>query len=217
MDKRWSMTGKVIAITNQKGGVGKTTTAVNLAGALQETGRSVIVADMNNEQRSATKWAQRGESLQSIVVPLSDKRPKAEIEKLKQENDFVLIDTAPELMTPALKAALLSDLIIIPCTPSPLDLESAEDTIDLIEEAEKPFIMLASCVRTGTSLGDQLSGTLKKLGNTFKTVIYQRIDIVEAAIVGQWVGSYKKVSKAHQEYIALAKELINTIGARNNG
>ncbi len=62
----------------------------------------------------------------------------------------VLIDTAPELMTPTLKAALLSDLIIIPCTPSPLDVESAEDTIDLIDEAEKPFMLLSSCVRTGT-------------------------------------------------------------------
>lgn len=201
----------IIAVTNQKGGVGKTTTCINLAGALVEAGYRVAVADMNNEQRSAYKWANRGTDLRSIVTTISDKKPRAEIDQLKEKNDFVIIDTAPELMTPALKAALLSSLIVIPCTPSPLDLESAEDTIDLIEEADKPFLLLASCVRTGTTLGTQLRETLKKIGKTFETVIHQRVDIVEAAITGQWVGAYKKDSKSHQEYQQLAQELINTL------
>ena len=203
---------RIIAITNQKGGVGKTTTCINLAGALMEIGYKISVADMNSEQRSAFKWANRGNELQSIVTTISDKKPRDELNKLKEHSDFVLIDTAQELMTPALKAALLSDLIVIPCTPSPLDLESAEDTIDLIEETEKPFVLLASCVRAGTTLGTQLRATLKKIGNTFETVIYQRVNIVEAAITGQWVGAYKKDSKAHQEYQQLAQELINMLG-----
>ena len=201
-----------IAITNQKGGVGKTTTCINLAGALIEMGYSVSVADMNNEQRSAFKWSKRGSGLKNIVTVVSDKKPRSDLNKLKEGNDFIIIDTAPELMTPALKAALLSDLIIIPCTPSPLDLESAEDTIDLIEETEKPFVLLSSCVRSGTTVGAQLRETLKKIGNTFETIIYQRVDIVEAAIIGQWVGEYKKNSKSHEEYQNLAKELIEILG-----
>ncbi len=203
----------IIAVTNQKGGVGKTTTCINLAGALMEMGYKVSVADMNNEQRSAFKWANRGDDLKSIVTTISDKKPRTELNRLKEGSDFVLIDTAPELMTPALKAALLSSLVVIPCTPSPLDLESAEDTIDLIEETEKPFVLLASCVRAGTTLGIQLSETLKKIGTTFEAVIHQRVDIVEAAITGQWVGAYKKDSKAHQEYQQLAQELIHILGA----
>lgn len=202
----------VIAITNQKGGVGKTTTCINLAGALIEMGCKVSVADMNNEQRSAFKWANRGDSLKSIVTIISDKTPLFDINLLKESSDFILVDTAPELMTPALKAALLANLIIIPCTPSPLDLESSEDTINLIEEAEKPYILLASCVRSGTTLGAQLREILVKIGNTFDTVIHQRVDIVEAAIVGQWVGEYRKNSKAHREYQQLAQELINRLG-----
>src|SRR5262249_40829943 len=92
---------------------------------------------------------------------------------------------------------------------SPLDLESAEDTIDLIEEADKPFVLLASCVRAGTTLGTQLRETLKKIGDTFETVIHQRVDIVEAAITGQWVGAYRKKSKSHEEYNQLSRELIH--------
>ncbi len=203
---------QVIAVANQKGGVGKTTTCINLAGALMERGYRVSIGDMNNEQRSAFKWANRGNTFQPIVSMISDRKPKTDLQRLKKSSDIILIDTAPELMTPALKAALLSNLIIIPCTPSPLDIESAEDTIDLIDEAEKPFMLLSSCVRTGTTLGTQLGETLKKIGKTFKTTIYQRVDIVEAAIVGQWVGEYKKDSKAHQEYQQLAKELINILG-----
>ncbi len=203
--------GRVITITNQKGGVGKTTTCMNLAGAFLEKGYQVSVADMNNEQRSAFKWAHRGEKLRDVVKTISDKKPKEAIDSLKRQNDFVFIDTAPELMTPALKAALLADILIIPCTPSPLDLESAEDTIDLIEETEKPFILLASCVRSGTTLGSQLRETLKKIGKTFETVIHQRVDIVEAAITGQWVGEYKTDSKSHHEYKQLAQELITIL------
>ncbi|MCP4475005.1 MAG: hypothetical protein GY821_10675 [Gammaproteobacteria bacterium] len=57
---------------------------------------------------------------------------------------------------------------------------------------------------------------MQKIGNTFETVIHQRIDIVEAAIVGQWIGEYKKNSKAHQEYQRLAKELLNVLGVKRD-
>ena len=77
----------IIAVTNQKGGVGKTTTCINLAGALIEVGRKVSVADMNNEQRSAYKWANRGDDLKSIVTTISDKKPRAELDQLREKND----------------------------------------------------------------------------------------------------------------------------------
>lgn len=202
---------KIITVTQQKGGATKTTTCINLAGALIEAGYSVLVADMNNEQRSASKWAQRGVELKDVVVSLSDRQPKKEIEKILQQNNiqFFIIDTPPELMTSALKAALLSDLIIIPCPPSPLDLEAAEETVDLAETASKPYKLLASNVRSGTYISKQFAELLSRLGPVFKTTIHQKVSIVEAAMVGQWIGSYVPNSDAHREYQALALEVIN--------
>jgi chromosome partitioning protein len=203
---------KIITIAQQKGGATKTTTSMNLAGTLMESGYKVRVADMNNEQRSATKWAKRGEEFQLIVIGVSDRQPRKDIGEIVKDIDFLIIDTPPELMTPALKAALLSDLIIIPCPPSPLDLEAAEETIDLAETTGKSFRLLASNVRAGTSIGKQLPETLKRLGTVFNTTIHQRVSIVEAAMVGKWVGSYAPNSEAHNEYKQLASEIIATLG-----
>lgn len=201
---------KIITLAQQKGGATKTTTSMNLAGALIEAGNTVRVADMNNEQRSAAKWARRGDEFQSVVISISEKQPRKDINEIIGTGiDYLIIDTPPELMTPALKAALLSDLIIIPCPPSPLDLEAAEETIDLAETTGKPFMLLASNVRSGTGIGKQLPETLKRLGVVFKTTIHQKVSIVEAAMVGKWVGSYAPNSSAHLEYQELAKEIID--------
>lgn len=201
---------KIITVTQQKGGATKTTTCINLAGALIEAGYNVRVGDMNSEQRSASKWAKRGNELQSVVINISDKQPRKDIERAIQEDgvQYFIIDTPPELMTSALKAALLSDLIIIPCPPSPLDLEAAEETVDLAETAGKPFKLLASNVRAGTSIGKQFKGMLSRLGPVFNTTIHQKVSIVEAAMAGQWIGSYDPNSDAHSEYQGLAIEVI---------
>ena len=199
---------KIITLAQQKGGATKTTTSMNLAGALMEAGYTVRVADLNREQRSATKWAGRGDIFKSIVVSISDKQPRKDIIELSKVADWIIIDTPPELTTPAFKAALLSDLLIIPCLPSPLDLEAAEETVDLAEAAGKNFRLLASNVRAKTSIGKQLPETLKRLGSTFKTTIHQKVSIVEAAMVGEWIGSYEPNSDAHSEYKALLAEIL---------
>jgi chromosome partitioning protein len=199
---------KIITVAQQKGGATKTTTSMNLAGAFIELGYSVRVVDMNNEQRSAAKWANRGDEFQNIVVSISDRQPRKDIAEISNV-DFIIIDTPPELMTPALKAALLSDLIIIPCSPSPLDLEAAEETVDLAVTTGKSFKLLASNVRTGTSIGKKFPETLGRLGEVFKTTVHQRVSIIEAAMVGKWIGSYAPNSCGHIEYKKLAEEVID--------
>jgi chromosome partitioning protein len=199
---------KIITVVQLKGGATKTTTTINVAGGLIERGYKVRIIDINNEQSAAMRWAKRGTEFVAVVVASSDTELSKDIIQLSKEADWIIIDTPPELMAPALKAALLCDLMIIPCPPSPLDLEASEETVELAEAKNKPFRLLASNVRAGTNLGKKLPQTLKRLGKTFTTVIHQRISIVESAMVGQWVGSYEPNSEAHIEYKNLVDELL---------
>lgn len=202
---------KIITVIQQKGGSTKTTTCMNLAGVLIEAGYKVKVADMNTAQQSASKWAKRNDEFKSVVVTISDKQTRKDIEEISKNADFVIIDTPPELMTSALKAALLSDLLIIPCPASQLDLEAAEETVDLAETANKSFWLLASDIDARTSLGKKFrEDVLSKLGRTFKTVIHHKVSIIEAAMVGQWVGSYAPNSDSHIEYKELITEILST-------
>lgn len=201
--------GKVIAVIQKKGGATKTTTTLNLAGALIEHGYNVKVGDIDTEQQSATKWAKRGEIFKNIVFQISDKKIGAEIVRLKADCDFLLLDTPPELLVSAFKAALLSDCLIIPCQASTLDLDEAEETVDLAQTVQKPYWFLASNIKKGTTIGKQLPKTLRKIGNVFNTIIHNKVSIVGAAVEGSWIGAYKPNSEGHIEFKNLANELID--------
>jgi chromosome partitioning protein len=204
----WIMV-KIITIAQQKGGATKTTVAMNLAGALMKT-KKVLILDMNHEQLSALKWAARGDFFKDNTGALSEKGCRQELERLTVGcyADYIIIDTPPELMMCAIKAALLSDLVIIPCQPSPLDLESAEETIEIVQSAHKPFKLLASNVRRGTLIGNQLPGTLRKIGKTFETTVYQSVSVVESAMLGTWIGAYLH---KQTEFDDLAIEVIKEL------
>lgn len=121
---------KIVAIANGKGGVGKTTTTVNLAAILSE-GRRVLVVD-SDPQSSATWWV-RGEGFD---VDLAQETDPSLLERLREVGgyDFVLVDTQPALRTGSLKAVLgAADYMVLPTPPAPMDLtalmESIEETV----------------------------------------------------------------------------------------
>lgn len=203
------MSTTVIALLQKKGGATKTTTTMNLAGALMELGYSIQIGDLNIAQRSAEKWANRGETFKDKVVLIDDKAVKKGIEAMKSTNvDFALLDLPPDLTVKALKAALLADFNLIPCQASVLDLDSLEETIEFIEDINKPYVLFASNIKKNTIVGQELPDILKKMGSVFETKIHSKISIVESAMIGEWVGTYKPKSEEHLEYLALAQEVI---------
>ena len=132
-----------ISALNLKGGSGKTSTILNLGGILHESGRSPILIDCDL-QESATRWAtQGGDKFPFPVVPVkigkNVKQFKERLEKVAKEYgaDTILFDTPPQLEEEAMLTALLSDIIIIPITPSPLDLWAGEQAIKTVKEARK--------------------------------------------------------------------------------
>lgn len=121
----------IIAITNLKGGSGKTTLSVNLAVALTLRGKSVCILDTDVQQRSSMKWAgDRDEELPHIsVYGVEENQIIKEAAKLNKEYDIVILDGSPQLADLADSTMLASDVVIIPVKPSILDFRSTEEFI----------------------------------------------------------------------------------------
>ena len=211
----------VIAITGRKGGIGKSTITGNLAAELQALGYTVQVLD-TDPQQSLTKWASLGEGLLSrIALAVDTANPdkfRAAVEKAKKEARIVLIDTPPAFADPALLAALLADVVLLPAGPSPLDIMEARDTLELVREAKqkrggrKPLIrFIPSKTISRASLSVDLPTSLEGLGEKVLPGIGQRTVVAEAALEGKTVFEYAKASPARAEFQQLAKAIQELI------
>ncbi len=118
------MSAKIIAVVNQKGGAGKTTLAMLLAGSLAERGKRVLVADAD-AQNTAVHWAGMGTGFPAEVQDVSGEESKLHkaLRKLTDAFDYIVIDSPPAATAPVTASALrAAHLALVPVIPSPLDL-----------------------------------------------------------------------------------------------
>jgi chromosome partitioning protein len=203
---------KVIAILNQKGGVGKTTLAVHIATALARKKRKVLLLDAD-PQGSALDWAaaRRNEPLFPVVG-----LPKASIHKelpaLAADYEIVIIDGPPRVYDVAKSACGASDLVLIPVQPSPYDVWAAKEIIDLLAEAEihKPNLRRAFVINrkiVNTAIGRDVIEALSEYPTpVLKTAVCQRVSFAETAAQGLTVFE-NPTSIAAQEITQLAEEV----------
>lgn len=161
-------TGKVIAVLNQKGGVGKTTLATHLAGELALDGHRVVLVDAD-PQGSASDWAQRraerGQKRLYGIFGLARESLHIEISDIAQTVDFVVIDGPPRVAAITRSALLATDLALVPVQPSAYDVWASHDMAALIEEARlyQPELRAAFVVNrrvVGTVLGREARAAL---------------------------------------------------------
>lgn len=129
----------IVAVENEKGGVGKSSVSVGLAMTAAKVGESVLVIDLD-QQANAANWGDRfGQGKGVTVLATVVGRLRVEIEKARADGyDLIIIDTPGKNSDVAIVAAKLADLVLIPCRPLVFDMEGLPTCQQNIQAAQSP-------------------------------------------------------------------------------
>jgi chromosome partitioning protein len=125
----------IVAVVNQKGGAGKTTLALNLAAALADSGKRVLLIDADPQQTAQVWAAIRTEPPPFQVIGLAKPILHRDLPRLAADYDSVIIDGAPRNYEVARSAIAAADVVLIPVQPSGADFWASRETVTLVKEA----------------------------------------------------------------------------------
>lgn len=249
--------GKIIAIANQKGGVGKTTTAINLTSCLAEVGKKILLVDIDPqgnatsgvgvdknqlentsyelfignctledcivESQVSNLWVLpsnvnlSGAEIDLIGVDNREYILKNEINSIRDEYDFIIIDCPPSLNILTVNAMTTADSVLVPIQCEYYALEGLSQlihTINLVQERLNPELDIEGVVftmydaRTNLSLEvvENVKANLRQ--TVYKTIIPRNIRLAEAPSYGLPINLYDSKSIGAESYRLLAQEVI---------
>ena len=207
----------IIALLNQKGGVGKTTLATHIAGELAMQGSSVILLDAD-PQGSALDWTQRrsqnGLPRLFSAVGLARETLHQEAPELARRCDHIVIDGPPRIAALARSALLAADLVLIPVQPSPYDVWASAEMVSLIREAQvfRPALRAAFVINrrvSTTVIGREARNALTDQPlPSLLSEVRQRIVFADSVARGQLACELDVDSIAAREIAALTDEVL---------
>ncbi|MEI6709325.1 MAG: ParA family partition ATPase [Methylococcales bacterium] len=212
-----NMKAKIISLSNQKGGVGKTTLSMQIAGALSRSNK-VLIADID-PQGSAVTWSSSASDespFPAHVIGLNAAKGKVhnEIRKYVDDYDFIIIDCPPSINSTETQSALLiSDLALIPILPSPPDIWASVGIVQIIENAKTVNENLQARLVLNQKQANRTLATesLAILENfqipLAKTTLTQREIYRQCAAFGGTVFDFGKREAAIQEIESLCQEI----------
>jgi chromosome partitioning protein len=196
---------KKIAVVAQKGGVGKTTIAVNLAVAAQGAGVPTALFDLD-QQESAVIWSDRRASEEPHVEFLTERRLEDALRAAATQGfGLVIIDTPPAAGPQAYTAAQAADMVLIPCRPSLVDLDAIKRTAQLVKSAGiEAFVVFNAAAPGATTLLDDAAGIVRDSGLAVAPVVLRERSAYRAAWpLGKAVAETEPNGKAAAEIAEL--------------
>lgn len=249
--------GRVIAVANQKGGVGKTTTSINLSASLAEKGNRVLVIDTDPQGNTTSGFGIDKNELDNTIYELIlgecsiqdciikdvmknvsvltanvnlaaaeieligvEKKEyilKNEVDWVKEQYDYIVIDCPPSLNILTINALTTADSVLVPIQCEYYALEGLSQlihTVNLVKERLNPELEMEGVVftmydsRTNLSLQvvENVKSHLKQ--NVYETLIPRNIRLAEAPSYGQPINVYDPKSAGAEAYMKLAEEIM---------
>ena len=155
---------KIVAVANQKGGVGKTTTAVNLSSCVAALGKKVLIVDLDPQGNTTTGYGiskrsvdigtyeiligeadarqavrLAGASLEMIDLPGRESRLRKALASIQQDYDFIFIDCPPSLDLLTLNGLCACDSILIPVQCEYYALEGLSELVSTLKTVRKKY------------------------------------------------------------------------------
>ncbi len=211
----------VIAVTNLKGGVGKTTIATNLAVCFAHRGKKVCIVDTDLSQKSSMDWSgSRDEAMAKVsVFGITEKQLNKEVESLRKDFDIVIIDGTPQLAELASRTILASDIVLIPLSPSIYDFRAFESFLEKYEQVRSvkesigkiEAFVVVNRVNESANVSREIQDALQEYSlKTLQTRIANRVAYIDSATQGLGVFEYKD-KKAKDEITRLTDEVAGII------
>lgn len=202
----------ILAVLSAKGGTGKSTVSLNLAGTLSSQGKRILLIDAD-PQGSVARWSKiRKQKYPDVLVHPSPVEKK-ETKKAGKKYDLTIFDSPPTFKRRMRSIMKASDILIIPVSPGVTDFWSTRKLIDIYfeEKVKHPSLearLLINRIDRRTKIGREFRKTLEKLSiPILMTEIPQRVVYPEAWQSGITVDSVKRYSAGFEDFRQLAYEV----------